>query len=200
MEFLANERDRIIKALLWWNILEIECEILMYHCWFVKGTATSQAVYIRKRNTSFAQVILFKYIPEFDYHQVTIHPISHYFDALTNYITPLQGTSSVPRVFFFFFCRGWTYAKMSYHSRWLKNQNDKNKLIDHYNGEKCSKPTAEHCWWPVMEKYVKRRQPYPTRNALKVRDKLHKKVRSTIKSAVLKIFPGSYWRRQVWLW
>lgn len=102
MEFLANERDRIIKALLWWNILEIECEILMYHCWFVKGTATSQAVYIRKRNTSFAQVILFKYIPEFDYHQVTIHPMSHYFDALTNYITPLQGTSSVPRVFFFF--------------------------------------------------------------------------------------------------
>lgn len=103
MEFLANERDRIIKALLWWNILEIECEILMYHCWFVKGTATSQAVYIRKRNTSFAQVILFKYIPEFDYHQVTIHPMSHYFDALTNYITPLQGTSSVPRVFFLFF-------------------------------------------------------------------------------------------------
>lgn len=111
MEFLANERDRIIKALLWWNILEIECEILMYHCWFVKGTATSQAVYIRKRNTSFAQVILFKYIPEFDYHQVTIHPMSHYFDALTNYITPLQGTSSVPRVFFFFFLQGLNIRK-----------------------------------------------------------------------------------------
>ena len=42
-----------------------------------------------------------------------------------------------------------------------------------------------------MDKYVKRRQPYPTRNALKVRAKLHKKVRSTIKSAALKIFPGS---------
>lgn len=113
MEFLANERDRIIKALLWWNILEIECEILMYHCWFVKGTATSQAVYIRKRNTSFAQVILFKYIPEFDYHQVTIHPMSHYFDALTNYITPLQGTSSVPCVFFcfFFFLQGLNIRK-----------------------------------------------------------------------------------------
>lgn len=111
MEFLANERDRIIKALLWWNILEIECEILMYHCWFVKGTATSQAVYIRKRNTSFAQVILFKYIPEFDYHQVTIHPMSHYFDALTNYITPLQGTSSVPRVFFCFFLQGLNIRK-----------------------------------------------------------------------------------------
>ena len=57
--------------------------------------------------------------------------------------------------------------------------------------ERCIRPTAERCWQPVKEKYLKRRRTYPTRYALKIRDELRYKVRATIESAVKKTFPDS---------
>ena len=71
------------------------------------------------------------------------------------------------------------------------NGNGTNKLIDSYNGEWCIRLTAEHFWWPVKEKYLKRRRPYPTTYALKIRDELHDKMKATIGSAVKKIIPDS---------
>ena len=80
---------------------------------------------------------------------------------------------------------------MSYHGCGVRNRNGSNKPIDSYNGERCIRPTAEHCWWPVKEKYLKRRRPYPSRYALKIRDEVCDKVRGTIESAIKKTFPDS---------
>ena len=80
---------------------------------------------------------------------------------------------------------------MSYHGCGRRSRNCSNKLIYSYNGERCIRPTAERCWPPVKEKYLKRRRPYPTRYALKVRDEVRDKVRATIESSVKKTFPNS---------
>ena len=80
---------------------------------------------------------------------------------------------------------------MSYHGCRRRNRNGSNKPIDSLIGERHIRPTAERFWRPVKEKYLKRRRPYPTRYALKIRDEVFDKVWATIESAVKKTFPGS---------
>ena len=45
---------------------------------------------------------------------------------------------------------------MLYHGCGRRNRNCTNKLIDSYNGERWVRPTAQLCWRPVKDKYLKR--------------------------------------------